>query len=105
MTVDSRIIELYNEYVHSALPRREFLKRLANIAGGVAAATTLLAVLEPNYAQARQTEPDDKRLKTERIEFRTVRSRRIPLSRARSANATRSPACWSSTKIAASTNT
>jgi carboxymethylenebutenolidase len=69
MTVDSRIIELYNEYVHSALPRREFLKRLANIAGGVAAATTLLAVLEPNYAQARQTEPDDKRLKTDRIEF------------------------------------
>jgi carboxymethylenebutenolidase len=69
MTVDSRIIELYNEYVHSALPRREFLTRLANIAGGVVAATTLLAVLEPNYAQARQTEPDDKRLKTERIEF------------------------------------
>jgi carboxymethylenebutenolidase len=69
MTVDNRIIELYNEYVHSALPRREFLARLASMAGGVAAATTALAVLEPNYAHARQVEPDDKRLKTEKLEF------------------------------------
>jgi carboxymethylenebutenolidase len=69
MTVDSRIVELYNEYVHTALPRRDFLARLAKIAGGVAAATSVLAVLEPNYAQARQVEPDDKRLKNEKIEF------------------------------------
>jgi carboxymethylenebutenolidase len=69
MTVDRRIIELYNDYVHSALPRREFLSRLAKMAGGAAAAMTVLAVLEPNYAQARQVEPDDKRLKTEKIEF------------------------------------
>jgi carboxymethylenebutenolidase len=69
MTVDSRIIDLYNEYVHSALPRREFLGRLTSLVGSVAAATTVLAVLEPNYAKARQVEPDDKRLKTEKIEF------------------------------------
>ena len=25
MAVDRRIIDLYNEYVHTALPRREFL--------------------------------------------------------------------------------
>jgi carboxymethylenebutenolidase len=67
--VDRKIIELYNEYVHTALPRREFLSRLTTIAGGAAAATVLLGVLEPNYAQARQIEPDDKRLKTEKIEF------------------------------------
>jgi len=69
MTVDNRIIELYNEYVHSALPRRDFLVRLAKMAGGAAAATTVLAVLEPNYVQARQVEPDDKRVKGEKIEF------------------------------------
>jgi len=69
MTVDRRIIDLYNEYVHTALPRREFLAKLARLAGGAAAATTALALLEPNYAQARQVEPDDKRLKTEKIEF------------------------------------
>jgi carboxymethylenebutenolidase len=69
MTVDRRIIDLYNEYVHSALPRREFMTRLASIAGGSAAAMAVLPFIEPNYAQARQVEPDDKRLKSEKIEF------------------------------------
>lgn len=69
MTVDRRIIELYNEYVHTALPRREFMTRLAKIAGGTAAALAVLPVLEPNYAEARQVEPDDKRIKGEHLEF------------------------------------
>jgi carboxymethylenebutenolidase len=69
MTVDRRIIDLYNEYVHTALPRREFLSRLAKIAGGTAAALAVLPVLEPNYAQAQQVKPDDKRIKGEHIEF------------------------------------
>ena len=34
MTVDRRIIDLYNEYVHTALPRREFLAKLTRLAGG-----------------------------------------------------------------------
>src|ERR1041384_680883 len=69
MTVDRRITDLYNEYVHTALPRRAFLERLAKIAGGSAAALAVLPLIEPNYAQARQTEPDDKRLKCERVQF------------------------------------
>src|SRR4051812_32780442 len=69
MTVDRRIIDLYNEYVHTSLPRRAFLERLAKIAGGSAAALAVLPLIEPNYAQARQVEPDAKRLKCERIEF------------------------------------
>jgi carboxymethylenebutenolidase len=69
MTVDRRIVDLYNEYVHTALPRREFMTRLASIAGGAAAAMAILPFIEPNYAQARQIEPDDKRLKAEKIEF------------------------------------
>jgi carboxymethylenebutenolidase len=69
MTVDRRIIDLYNEYVHTALPRREFLTRLASIAGSSAAAMAILPFIEPNYAQARQIEPDDKRLKTVRVNY------------------------------------
>lgn len=69
MTVDRRIVDLYNEYVHTALPRRAFLERLAKIAGGTAAALAVLPFIEPNYAEARQIEPDDKRLKCERIQF------------------------------------
>ncbi|HEV7607026.1 MAG TPA: dienelactone hydrolase family protein [Steroidobacteraceae bacterium] len=69
MNVDRRIIDLYNEYVHTSLPRREFLTRLAKIAGGTAAALAVLPFIEPNYARARQIEPDDPRLKTEHIQF------------------------------------
>jgi carboxymethylenebutenolidase len=69
MTVDRRIVDLYNEYVHTALPRREFMMRLVSIAGSSAAAMAILPFIEPNYAQARQIEPGDKRLKTEKIEF------------------------------------
>ena len=69
MTVDRRIVALYNEYVHTALPRRAFLERLAKIAGGTAAALAVLPFIEPNYAQARQVEPEDERLRCERITF------------------------------------
>lgn len=67
--VDKRIIDLYNEYVHTAMPRRDFLTRLTGIAGSTAAALAVLPLIEPNYAHARQVEPDDKRLRTEKIEF------------------------------------
>jgi hypothetical protein len=48
MTVDCRIIDLYNEYVHTALPRLEFLTRLASIAGSSAAAMAVLPFIEPD---------------------------------------------------------
>lgn len=69
MSVERRLIDLYNEYVHTAMPRRDFIAQLTQIAGGAAAATLALGVLEPNYAQAQQVPPDDKRLRTEHIEF------------------------------------
>ena len=48
--MDQKALDLYNEYVHGDLPRRDFLKRLAGIAGSAAAASALLPLLEPNYA-------------------------------------------------------
>ena len=55
--------------MHSTLPRRDFLTRVAKIAGGSAAALVVLPLLEPNYAQARQVSPDDRHLHTESFEF------------------------------------
>jgi carboxymethylenebutenolidase len=60
--MDNRIIDLYNEYVHKALPRRTFLARLAKLTGGMAAASAILPLLEPNYAHARQVDEKDPRL-------------------------------------------
>ena len=57
--MDSHIIDLYNEYVHKALPRRTFIARLARLTGSVAAASAVLPLLERNYARARQVEEKD----------------------------------------------
>lgn len=67
--MDSRIISLYNDYIHGDMPRRVFLRRVTEIAGSVATATALLAVLEPNWAFGRQVDPDDARLATDTITY------------------------------------
>jgi carboxymethylenebutenolidase len=50
--MDQRVVDLYNTYIHGNMPRRDFLQRLAGIAGSVAAATALLPLIECNYARA-----------------------------------------------------
>ncbi len=63
------IIDLYDEYTHAPLDRRDFLKRLSTLAGGTAAAYALLPVLENNYAHAAQTAPEDARLASGEVSF------------------------------------
>jgi carboxymethylenebutenolidase len=55
--MDQRIINLFDEYTHRPLSRKEFLDRLLLLAGSVALATTALSVLEPGYAQAATISP------------------------------------------------
>jgi carboxymethylenebutenolidase len=65
--MDQRIINLYDEYTHQPLSRNEFLRRLALLAGGTAAAMALLPMIEVNYAHAAVTNDDG--LFTERIAY------------------------------------
>lgn len=62
--MDKRVIDLYDDYVHGSMPRRDFVRRLAGIVGSAAAASALLPLIEPGYAQARQVQEDDRRLHT-----------------------------------------
>jgi carboxymethylenebutenolidase len=57
--MDQKIINLYDEYTHSKLSRKDFMKRLALIAGGTAVALTILPLLENNYAAAAEFNSDD----------------------------------------------
>lgn len=61
------IINLYDEYTHKPLSRNEFLRRLTLLAGGTAAAMSLLPLLEVNYAHAAITPEED--LFTERVNY------------------------------------
>ncbi|MEQ1930416.1 MAG: dienelactone hydrolase family protein [Parvularculaceae bacterium] len=60
--MDDEIVSLYDSFTHGALGRREFLERLARIAGGAAAASALLPVLANDYARAAIIPEDDQRL-------------------------------------------
>ena len=68
--MDPRIIRLYDEYTHKPLERRVFLERLAVLAGGTAAAMTLLPLLENNYAQAAIVDPADPRVATSTVMYK-----------------------------------
>ena len=62
--MDQRIIDLYNVYIHGSMPRRDFLQRLAGLAGSAAAATALLPLIECDYARAAEVAPDHPELDT-----------------------------------------
>src|SRR5262245_9035476 len=67
--VDQRIINLYDRFTHGGMNRREFLDRLAELAGSVAAAAALLPLLQNDYARAAIVAPDDGRLSAERVNY------------------------------------
>jgi carboxymethylenebutenolidase len=65
MTVSQDIINLFDRFTHGGMDRRTFMQRLTLLAGGTAAASALLSVLENNYAHAEMVAADDSRLKAE----------------------------------------
>ena len=62
-------LELYEKYSNGSLDRREFLKRLALVAGCTAAANALLPLMGRNAALAQITAKDDARLISEYVKY------------------------------------
>jgi carboxymethylenebutenolidase len=67
--MDSKIIDLHDDYLHGLLDRRTFMKKLTIFAGSVAAANTLLGLLKNDYAHAEVVAKDDARLQSEALEY------------------------------------
>ncbi|MGC3944552.1 MAG: dienelactone hydrolase family protein [Chryseolinea sp.] len=63
------VLKLFDQYVHGLLDRRGFLQSAGKYTAGAVGAELLLAELSPNFAQAEQVTPDDKRIKAEYIEI------------------------------------
>ncbi len=67
--VDRRATEVYAQYTHKEINRRQFLEKLAGIVGGVAAAYALLPLLESSVAQAEIVAEGDARLASQVVKF------------------------------------
>jgi len=67
--MDQRIINLFDEYTHRPLSRKEFMTRLVQLAGSTALAMSALSVLEPGYAQAATVAPNADDLVTEDVSW------------------------------------
>jgi carboxymethylenebutenolidase len=66
---DQELLNLFDKYVHGAIDRRGFLDGSAKFAVGGMTAAMLLDALNPKFAEAQQVPKDDKRLKTEYIQY------------------------------------
>ncbi len=67
--MDDRVLEIYDHYVHSAEPRRVFLKKLAQATGGAVAAAAILPILEGTGAEAAVIPANDPRVKSEKVTY------------------------------------
>jgi carboxymethylenebutenolidase len=66
---DQELLLLFDAYVHGAIDRRGFLDRARKYAVGGVTAAMLLDMLSPKFAEAQQVPKDDKRIKTEYLEY------------------------------------
>ena len=67
--MDQRIINLFDEYTHKPLDRKEFIKRLIILTGSTAAAMTILPLLEVNYAKGAIVSEHDDEIIIENITY------------------------------------
>ncbi len=67
--MDRQIVDLYKEHIKGSIDRRDFLKKLTILTGGVTAANTLLSFLEKDSAKAEIVSEEDPRLQAERIKY------------------------------------
>ncbi len=65
------VLELYDDFAHGRLDRREYIRRLSAFAVGGLSVEALMSSLRPNYAWAQQVKPDDGRVKTETITYQS----------------------------------
>ena len=68
--IDPKIFDLYDQYCHSSMERREFLSRAAamTVVGGVSALAMAQALL-PRYAEAQMISFTDKRIKARYVTY------------------------------------
>ena len=67
--ISQAVFDLYDDYAHNRIERRQFLDKLSTYAVGGLTLPALLSFIMPNYQDTLQVRPDDPRLKSEFITY------------------------------------
>jgi len=67
--IDDRVFELYDEYCHGKMDRRDFFNRASAITVGGVSALAMAKAMIPNYAEAQEIQFTDKRIKGSYVDY------------------------------------
>lgn len=67
--IKQEVFDLYDDYAHNRIERREFVKQLSHYAVGGITVASLMSFLMPDYKGQIQIQNDDPRLKSEYINY------------------------------------
>ncbi|WP_345270439.1 dienelactone hydrolase family protein [Nibrella viscosa] len=67
--IKQEVFDLYDDYAHNRIDRREFAQRLSAYAAGGITVASLMSFLMPDYQGAIQVKADDPRLKSDYVTY------------------------------------
>ena len=67
--IDDKVFELYDEYCHGSMDRREFLNRASMLTVAGVSAVAMAEALLPNYAEAQEIQFTDERIKANWVDY------------------------------------
>lgn len=67
--ISQEVFDLYDDYAHNKLERRDFVKKLSAYAVGGLTVSSLMSFIMPNYKEKIQIKANDPRLITKTIEY------------------------------------
>ena len=67
--IKQEVFDLYDDYAHNRLSRRDFMEKLSAYAVGAVTVSALMSFLMPDYKNTLQVKADDPRLKSEYINY------------------------------------
>lgn len=69
ISVSQGVLDLYDEYAHGIISRREFFERLKVFAAGGVSVAALAGAVMPDYAAAQQISVNDPRIKVQTLKY------------------------------------
>src|SRR3984885_7155827 len=74
--IKQEVFDLYDDYAHNRIERRDFIQKLSAYAVGGITVTSLMSFLMPDYSGSIQVMPDDPRLKSEYVYYESPKGGR-----------------------------